>query len=537
MKFYKNIGIFITIITLIVIALNVFFYTSFYNQQLKSHSIIISKQAKLCGNQVEDNINDFKNDLNFYFNKNDIYQLFDEKNTQSEAVRKLRQFFIKYNDLISSIEIIDNKGNKFIFNGNSENYFNKAYKESINQEILFKNTAYYNSANKLIYTSVIKNGNDIIANVNLKLELNAYFEIAFRQYHINNQYFQSLIDHKGNIIYHNLLTGEINFSNRYLIEDAINHNFEDLISQKVQYNDKNEKIISGIYPIDILGYKYGLVFSEKKSSIYDVVIRKTGLISFFTILTFIIIIIIFQSLVKSLKQNEIVLKQRNLDLEQLTFSASHHLQEPLRKIFIFSDRLSLKMNSEIYNQEIDYIKKIQNFALIMRQMLNGLLLYSEINLKGNKFKIIDLNELLLSLINQKTEYLSLNKNIFINHLPDIKGDDEQVRTLFNQILDNSINFAKKDLPLKIEIFQGEKSNNYDQIIIKDNGKGFDSKYNELIFEPFQQLAPEEGNNRYGIGLTLARKIVERHRGKIFIYGNPNEGCTIKIDFYKKLKNG
>ena len=536
MKFYKNIIFFITVITLIVIALNVFFYTSFYNQQLKTHGLILSRQVKYTGNQVEDNINNLKNDLNFYFNKYDFYQLFNDKNLQSEPIRKIRQFFIKYNDLISSIEITDKKGNTFIFDGNTENYFNKTYLENLKNKFLLKNAVNYDSTKNLIYTSILKDGNDVIANIKVKVELITYFEILFKQYHVNHQYFQSLANNEGEVIFQNLTTSIIFYRDKLLIKKSINENFEDLINQNVSYNNNKEDIISGIYPINIFGYKFGLIFSEKKSSIYDIVLRKTGLISFFTILTFIVILVIFQNLVKTLKQNEIVLKQRNLDLEQLTFSASHHLQEPLRKTFIFSDRLSSKLNVETNKQELEILRKIQGFSHNMRQMLNSLLFYSEINLKGNKFEIINLNNVIQSIIKEKSTYLS-EENIIISNLPEITGDIKQIKILFTQIIDNCINFAKKDNILKIEIFQGEKNKNYHLIKIKDNGVGFDKKYNELIFQPFQQLTPVEGSNRNGIGLTLASKIIEKHKGKIYAEGNLNEGCIITIEFFKKLKNG
>ncbi len=536
MKFYKNIVIFITVITLIVIALNVFFYTSFYNQQLKTHGLIISRQAKYTGTQVEDNINNLKNDLNFYFNKYDFYQLFNDKNLQSEPIRKIRQFFIKYNDLISSIEITDRKGNTFIFDGNTENYFNKTYLENLKNKFLIKNVVNYDSTNNLIYTSILKDGNDVIANIKVKVELVNYFEILFKQYHVNNQYFQSLINNEGKVIFQNFSESDILFSDNLIIIKSIKENYEDLINQNVSYNNNKEDIISGIYPINIFGYKFGLIFSEKKSSIYDIVLRKTGLISFFTILTFIVIIIIFQNLINTLKNNEIILKQRNLDLEQLTFSASHHLQEPLRKTFIFSDRLSSKLNVESNKEELEILRKIQGFSLNMRQMLNSLLFYSEINLKGNKFETINLNSVINTIIKEKRTHLS-EENIIISNLPEITGDFKQIKILFTQIIDNCINFAKKEITLKIEICQGEKNKNYYVIKIKDNGVGFEKKYNELIFQPFQQLSPIEGSNRNGIGLTLASKIIEKHKGKIYAEGNLNEGCTITIEFLKKLKNG
>jgi len=537
MKFYKNIGIFISIITLIVIILNLFFYTSFYNQQLKSHSTLLSKQAKLCGIQAEDNINDFKNDLSFYFNKYDFYELFKEQNIQGEAIRKLRQFFIKYNDLVSSIDITDTKGNTFSFNGNTENYFKKTYSSSQNYNIQAKNFAFYNSENEFFYTSALKDGNNIIANIRIKIELKNYFEIAFKQYHINNQYFQSLINDQSKIIYHNLNNKNFEFSNIKALGTSVNQNFENLINQQIIDKNTKENIITAIYPIDILGYKYGLAFSEKKSVIYDIVIRKSGLISFITILTFIIIIIIFQNLVKTLKRNEIKLKQTNSDLEQLTFSTSHHLQEPLRKIFLFSDRLSQKINQEENTKETELLKKIQNIASTMRQMLDGLLSYSDINLKGNSFESIDLNLLILSIISKNKNHLIFQENIFVNTLPDIFGDKEQIANLFDLIIENSIMYASKKQALKIEIFEGEKLKDYYQIIIKDNGLGFEQKFNELIFQPFQQLIRDENNHKNGIGLTLARKITERQGGRIYAEGMPEKGCKIIIEFLKKNKNG
>lgn len=536
MKFYKNIGVVITIIIMIVIGLNIFFYLSFYNQQLKSHSTIISKQAKLCGIEVENKFNDLANDLNFYFNKYDLYLLFNEKNIQSESVRKLRQFFIKYNDIITGIEIIDKNGNKFIFNGNSENYFEKQYSEINKQTLENRKFAYLDSSNNLVYNSILKDGNELIANLKIRLELKTFFEIIFKQYHINNQYFQCLIDEKGLIIYNNL-NNEIFFSENKNISNSVKNNYEEFINQSVVSENKRHDIISAIYPIKIYGFNYGIIFSETKSSIYDLVLRKAGIISFFTIFTFIVIIVIFLNLVKSLKQNEEILKQRNTDLEQLTFSSSHHLQEPLRKIILFSDRLSSKFSQESQLAEIESLKKIQLFASSMRSMLNGLLKFSEINLKGSLFKKLNINNILNEIIKEHSNNLFVDNNIFIAKLPEITGDENQIKTLFTEIITNSINFANKEKDLKISIYEGKSNRIFNQIIITDNGIGIDLKYKERIFEPFQQLNPEEGSKRFGIGLTLVQKIIERHKSQIIIESIENENFTIIINFKNNLKNG
>jgi signal transduction histidine kinase len=536
MKFYKNIGIVITIIIFIVIGLNVFFYVSFYNQQIKAHRIIISKQAKLCGIEVEEDLNDLKNDLNFYFNKYDLYQLFKEKNAQSESVRKLRQFFIKYNDLISSIEIIDNQGNRFIFNGNSDNYFEKSFLEISKKTLEKKNFGYFDTNKNLIYNSTLKDGNDFIANLRIKIELKTYFEIIFKQYHISNQYFQSLIDYKGNITYNNL-NKNILYSKNDIITKSISNNYEDLYNQTVSYNKNKEEIISAVYPINIFGFNYGLVFSETKSSIYDLVLRKTGLISFLTIMTFIVIIVVFLNLVRSLKQKEEILKQRNLDLEQLTFSSSHHLQEPLRKIILFSDRLSSKLLSDTNSSELEILKKIQTFASNMRSMLNGLLLFSEINLKGDKFTTINTNNLITEILNEKFSFLLHENKISINKLPEITGDKNQIKILFTEFITNAINFANKEKKLEISVYEGKSNRKFNQIIIKDNGIGIDIKYKHKIFEPFQQLNIEENSKRFGIGLTLVQKIIERHKSEVTIDSIDNENFTAIINFNKNLKNG
>lgn len=506
------------------------YYRSYYNQQIKNHSNDLARQSKLCGNSIDDKIADLRNDLKFYFTKEDFETLFDKKTTQNEAVKKIRQFFIKYNDLITEITINDNLGNYFQFAGNTENYFSKTISKIDKSKLIDNDSVIYYDLRYIHFVAPLKKEKNTIANILLKLDLKHFVEIFFRQFHYNEYNFQTLLFFNGKIVHSNYKQAIDEFSEIKLINNYIDNNYEGIIHQNISHKDEKSKVISSIYPIKLFGLKYGILFSEKKSAIYDVVFKKTGLISFFTIIFFLMIIFIFQQLINTLKKNELALIQRNKELEKITFSISHHLQEPLRKIAIFSDIIQKKSTSKTTENDHTH-KKITHLVDTMREMLNSLLKYTEIARKKDLIKEkINLKELISEISEEFIKKTNKNIEFSIDKLSDIKGEKQFIKQLIENIIDNSIKFAKENEKCKIEIYSKREKKNV-QLIIKDNGIGFEPEYETVVFEPFQKIGKTHSSGS-GLGLTIAQKIVELHKGNIKIFSEVNKGTKVIIEFIK-----
>lgn len=229
----------------------------------------------------------------------------------------------------------------------------------------------------------------------------------------------------------------------------------------------------------------------------------------------------------------------NKELEQFAYVASHDLQEPLRKIQIFSNILNQKYADELSPNAAVYMEKITASASRMSNLIKDLLDYSRLSYNASLFKAIDLNVVVNHVIND-FELLTSQKGVTIrvDQLPWIEAIPIQMNQLFYNIIGNSIKFSKKTVkPFititsrilsteEIEQFPSLKINKeYLQVTISDNGIGFSQQYAEQIFTIFQRLNDKSKYGGYGIGLALCRRIIDNHNGIIFAKGAENEGAT------------
>jgi len=233
----------------------------------------------------------------------------------------------------------------------------------------------------------------------------------------------------------------------------------------------------------------------------------------------------------------IELERSNRELQDFAFVASHDLQEPLRKIQAFGDRLRTVQGPKFDEQGRDYLDRMSNAAERMHTLINDLLSYSRVTTKAQPFVPTDLNKVVDGVLNDlETRIEQSGGTVNINKLPTIDADAVQMRQLFQNLIANALKFAKSDLPpvveVRGEVFKGDAVSTgrsmpeeWVRISVADNGIGFDEKYLDRIFTPFQRL---HGRNDYegtGIGLAVCRKIVERHGGSLTAESKPGEGST------------
>jgi len=240
---------------------------------------------------------------------------------------------------------------------------------------------------------------------------------------------------------------------------------------------------------------------------------------------------------RQLLENIALLESANRDLDRFAFMASHDLQEPLRKIRTFSDLLFVKYQTVLDTPAINYINRIQNAAIRMQTLISDILAFSRINNEKDTFVNFNLNIILQEAMDELDGSIQEKKALFeIVELPAIDVNPGLMRPLFENLLGNALKYCKKEEPpvVKIysEIITATTSNKepvqYCRIYIQDNGIGFDQVYAEQIFDMFRRLHVHSEFEGTGIGLTLCKKIVEKHNGYISVQSKVGKGSTFII---------
>lgn len=232
------------------------------------------------------------------------------------------------------------------------------------------------------------------------------------------------------------------------------------------------------------------------------------------------------------------LSRSNRELEEFAFVASHDLQEPLRKIQAFSDRLESMFKDELGEKGTDYIARMKNAAQRMSNLINDLLEFSRVTTRGIDFTDTNLNSILNDILSDLEIAINeSNAQVITVDMPIIQADPSQMHQLFLNLISNAVKFRAPNVNPVIDIsFEriSEFSEDHNSkvswhvITVKDNGIGFSAEYADKIFVPFQRLHGRSQYKGTGIGLSVCRRIVERHGGTITAISTPNEGATFII---------
>ncbi|MNK33009.1 Phytochrome-like protein cph1 [compost metagenome] len=236
------------------------------------------------------------------------------------------------------------------------------------------------------------------------------------------------------------------------------------------------------------------------------------------------------------------LQRSNEDLQQFAHVASHDLKEPVRKIKTFLSRLEDHMAGQFDESSSKYIERIHVAADRMFNMIDGVLAYSKMNADSQKATIVDLNEVIKNIETDLEIALQESKGkIYFEELPIIEGASVLLYQLFYNLINNSIKFAREETPPEISITateQIEDGNKIAIITVEDNGIGFDLDQTGRIFETFTRLNSKDRYEGTGLGLSLCKKIAERHGGSITATGISNKGAIfiITLPFEQKAKD-
>ena len=229
------------------------------------------------------------------------------------------------------------------------------------------------------------------------------------------------------------------------------------------------------------------------------------------------------------------LERSNAELEKFAYVASHDLQEPLRKIQAFGDRLQGKFRAQLPETGQDYVDRMLRSAGRMRRLIDDLLTLSRVTSKARPFEPVDLTAVARDVLSDLEVRLEqTGGTVDVGPLPRVDADPSQIRQLFQNLIANALKFHRPGVPpvvtVRAELIPDGPGDNSlaCRVTVRDNGIGFDPKYRDRIFEVFQRLHGRDEYEGTGVGLAICRKIAERHGGTIAAQGTPGEGAAFVV---------
>jgi light-regulated signal transduction histidine kinase (bacteriophytochrome) len=230
-----------------------------------------------------------------------------------------------------------------------------------------------------------------------------------------------------------------------------------------------------------------------------------------------------------LEQQAAELTRSNRDLEQFAYVASHDLQEPLRKVASFCQLLQRRYSGQLDERADQYIAFAVDGAQRMQRLINDLLAFSRIGRLTNGFSDVDLNKVVLDAAAQfDAQREATSAEIVFTDLPVVHGEEPLLGALFSNLIGNAIKFRRPGEPPRIIIDSRPTDDGEFEISVEDNGIGIEPEFADKVFVIFQRLHAKETYPGTGIGLAIAKKIVEYHGGRIWIDSAHREGTLFRF---------
>lgn len=226
------------------------------------------------------------------------------------------------------------------------------------------------------------------------------------------------------------------------------------------------------------------------------------------------------------------LKRSNSELQEFAYAASHDLQEPLRKIQAFGERLNNKCYDALDETGRHYLERMVDASTRMRRLIDDLLSYSRVNSKTTNFLAVDLSAVVADVLSDLEPRINAEEaKIRVSDLPAIEADPGQMHQLFLNLLANALKFRRPGVLPSISIegsVEVGENGAMARIAVADNGVGFEPRHAERIFGMFERLHGRDEFDGTGVGLATCRKIAERHAGELTAWGEPDAGAVFTL---------
>ncbi len=228
------------------------------------------------------------------------------------------------------------------------------------------------------------------------------------------------------------------------------------------------------------------------------------------------------------------LERSNRELQDFASVASHDLQEPLRKIQAFGDRLKLKYGGALGDEGLDYVRRMQSAAARMQALIDDLLTFSRVGSEARPFVPVDLGSIARDVLGDlEVQIERAGARIEIGELPTVEADPVQMRQLLQNLIGNSLKYRRPEVTPEVKIYSAAADGaggdaRLCRVVVEDNGIGFDEKYLERVFTVFQRLHGRTQYEGTGVGLAVCRKIAERHGGGITARSAPGRGAAFIV---------
>jgi light-regulated signal transduction histidine kinase (bacteriophytochrome) len=226
------------------------------------------------------------------------------------------------------------------------------------------------------------------------------------------------------------------------------------------------------------------------------------------------------------------LEHSNRELQDFAFVASHDLQEPLRKIVVFGDRMRDKCGGILTAEARDYLERMQKAATRMQALITDLLAFSRLTTKASPFRAVNLAEVLRGVLEDLEGRIEqVQGRVESGDLPVIEADGLQMRQLFQNLIGNALKFRRPETPPVVAVNARKHWLNgveLCELTVRDNGIGFDEMYLDRIFNVFQRLHSHDEYEGTGMGLAIVRKIVLHHGGQVTARSQPGCGATFIV---------
>ncbi len=228
------------------------------------------------------------------------------------------------------------------------------------------------------------------------------------------------------------------------------------------------------------------------------------------------------------EQRAHALARSNAELEQFASVAAHDLQEPLRKIRMYCERLERRRDDVPEEVQADFVR-MESAAGRMQNLIGDLLDLARVNSRGRELVAIDLNEVADEVVaDLEARIAEVGASVVLEPLPVVLGDRVQLSQVLQNLMSNALKFHREDEPLHVRVAAESGAGGKCVITVEDNGIGFEDEYSERIFGTFQRLHGRGEYEGTGIGLSIARKIAWRHDGDITATGVPGQGATFTL---------